>query len=651
MICLRGKILSEANSKLLKEWNYNKNDFSPSDVTLGSNKLAWWICCICGNEWQATIKNRVKGSGCPICGINRAHEKTKHSTKEFIAMVSKVNTNIEIVGEYQSMNKKIKCRCRDCQYEWEALPHNLLHGSGCPKCSRVKVGSKRTKTNEQFVKELMEVNENIIPKEKYRNEKTKIFFYCKICGNSWKARPDAILRGQGCPSCNHTNTSFFEKLIFECLKVVFHDNEVISRDRKTIGFELDVFIPSLKIAIEYGAWYWHKKQIKKDNEKRDRCKLHNIRLITIYDGCGFDRDDNNDILYYSNPIGISFDYSKQVIYKIFEIINANYTFSENEWKKLRNLAYLSSRRKITNEFIKEMKEIDPTIAIMGEYHSNKEPIEVKCQKCGKTWITKPNYLLSGNGCPKCNNGMKSHEEFLDIVKSYNPSINIIGEYKGSLNTIECSCNICGYHWTPKATNLLHGYGCPQCAKKVQLKSQNEFEEEIKLLHPNIVLLEEYKGSLTPISCKCKICGNVWKPLPSNLLAGRNCPKCAYSKRRKSNHDFLEEMKEKHTNIEIIGDYVNNNTKILCRCKKCGFEWMISPKSLLKGSGCKRCNIEKRSKSKSIPVINLTTEIIYSSMTIAEQETGVNRNSISNCCRGKQETAGGFKWKFFKTCQL
>ena len=41
----------------------------------------------------------------------------------------------------------------------------------------------------------------------------------------------------------------------------------------------------------------------------------------------------------------------------------------------------------------------------------------------------------------------------------------------------------------------------------------------------------------------------------------------------------------------------------------------------------------------------TNEIIhkYSSATVAENITGINKNSILACIRGDQNNAGGFKW--------
>ena len=55
------------NAKLMAEWNWEKNNelgFDPKTLTLGSHTKVWWKCRK-GHEWQATIKDRNNGKGCP----------------------------------------------------------------------------------------------------------------------------------------------------------------------------------------------------------------------------------------------------------------------------------------------------------------------------------------------------------------------------------------------------------------------------------------------------------------------------------------------------------------------------------------------------------------------------------------------------------
>ena len=61
--------------------------------------------------------------------------------------------------------------------------------------------------------------------------------------------------------------------------------------------------------------------------------------------------------------------------------------------------------------------------------------------------------------------------------------------------------------------------------------------------------------------------------------------------------------------------------------------------------------EKQSKAhtnhprKSKRVRCVETEIIYPSMKEASRQTGIHNDSISRCCRGVYQKAGGFHWEF------
>lgn len=53
--------------ELCKDWNYQKNEKPPSEYTPGSQKIVWWKCNKCGEEWKGSISNAVWGRGCPKC--------------------------------------------------------------------------------------------------------------------------------------------------------------------------------------------------------------------------------------------------------------------------------------------------------------------------------------------------------------------------------------------------------------------------------------------------------------------------------------------------------------------------------------------------------------------------------------------------------
>ena len=53
--------------ELAAQWVAEKNgDLTPDQVLPGSHKMVWWRCEH-GHEWQAVVKSRVAGYGCPVC--------------------------------------------------------------------------------------------------------------------------------------------------------------------------------------------------------------------------------------------------------------------------------------------------------------------------------------------------------------------------------------------------------------------------------------------------------------------------------------------------------------------------------------------------------------------------------------------------------
>ena len=77
------------------------------------------------------------------------------------------------------------------------------------------------------------------------------------------------------------------------------------RDAATIGTELDLYVPGLKLAFEPGAWFWHKRKLSNDAEKRNRSDSKGIRLITIYDKAPNDEVPEGKDIY-------SFDFDLRV---------------------------------------------------------------------------------------------------------------------------------------------------------------------------------------------------------------------------------------------------------------------------------------------------------------------------------------------------
>ena len=235
------------------------------------------------------------------------------------------------------------------------------------------------------------------------------------------------------------------------------------------------------------------------------------------------------------------------------------------------------------------------IEILEQYINNATKIRCKCKIDGHEWETIPNNLLSNHGCPKCSgNAKKTTEEFKREMKEINKNIEILGEHINDKTKIKCRCKIDGYEWEATPSNLLSGKGCPKCYENIKKLTHEEFINRMKEINNNIEVLEEYTDNKTKIKCRCKKDGYEWEVIPNSLLRGIGCPKCA-GKNKKTTKDFKQEIKEINDNIEILGEYVNARTKIKCKCKIDGYEWETRPDNLLGGKGCPKCNESKGEK--------------------------------------------------------
>ena len=139
------------------------------------------------NDWE---KIRIKAQ----------IDSRRITTQKFKQELSRINSNVEIIGDFIRSNIKLPVRCKICNYEWTATPSSLRLGSGCPQCA----GTLKI-THEQFVAKLQVLQPDIIPLTKYINCKTKITVRCNVCNHIWSTQPYHLTAKSGrtgCPKCS-----------------------------------------------------------------------------------------------------------------------------------------------------------------------------------------------------------------------------------------------------------------------------------------------------------------------------------------------------------------------------------------------------------------------------------------------------------------
>lgn len=216
-------------------------------------------------------------------------------------------------------------------------------------------------------------------------------------------------------------------------------------------------------------------------------------------------------------------------------------------------------------------------------------------------------------CQYCNHHFLRHT-FKDEVESINPNITVLSKYVNWNSVISCRCKIDGHEWEAHPSTLLSGGGCPICgikkASRARIQnSADSFQDKLFTVNPNIEIIGEFEKSHSPILCKCKIDGNVWKSSPSNLLNGNSkCHVCTLkrlSESQKLSKEQIESViKNNNLPIKLISKYKNNKTKIEVECLKCHRKYLTLPKNFLYfgKTGCPYCT-QTKGEEKMFRILN------------------------------------------------
>lgn len=406
--------------------------------------------------------------------------------EQFCNEMKIIHPDIEVIGLYTKAVEPVLVRCLTCGKEWTPKAYSLLSGKGCPHCS-VKRGAKNNKGKTglkdqgTFIIQMKEKHPNIKVKGQYVSTHTDIECQCLICGKEWIAKPYSLLQGHGCPRCAKSGTSFMEQLIYLACCEVFGNEKVYSRDRKTIGMELDIVVPEYKFAIEPGNWFLHKKSLNRDSIKRHKCQEKGYRLFTIYDKYPLDMKIpfDEDCYVFAEDLNVA-DHSiiRNLIFEILGSLGVEYKPNDFNWSVLEANAYDNATAMTHEDFVAEMAVSMPTIEAIGKYVNANRRIKVRCKECGYVWAAVPANIKRGDRCRKCGaklRGKKERrnlEDFEKELKEANPSVKIVGIYIGRHKPIKVRCLECNNEWEAIAGSLLrkdrntsiNNNGCPRCAK-------------------------------------------------------------------------------------------------------------------------------------------------------------------------------------------
>jgi hypothetical protein len=268
---------------LIKSKNKHGDKYDYSKVEYIDSKTKVSIICPEHGEFNQLPNGHYK-SGCQKCFLDNNNKcdsfddfliksKNKHGDKYDYSKVNYINSHT-----------KVSIICSE-HGEFEQLASKHVYGQGCKQCGILKTKTDLTLTLNEFIDKCeLRHGKYDYSKVNYINSHTKVSIICPEHGE-FKQVPYDHLDGHGCIKCV-PKISSFELEINDYITNELRLNTIIS-DRSILnGKELDIYIPSKNLAIEFNGLYWHSELFKSKNYHLNKTKLCNdkdIKLIHIFE--------------------------------------------------------------------------------------------------------------------------------------------------------------------------------------------------------------------------------------------------------------------------------------------------------------------------------------------------------------------------------
>lgn len=640
--------IGTTNPELLSEWDWEKNVKGPENYTKGSQKKVCWICPK-GHSYDMDVRLRAKGYQCPICRNKRllkGYNDLATVHPEIAAQWDYEKNGGQLPEEFVlSAKKSFWWKCNVCGYEWKTAIANRHRGTGCPACNNVIVQQGKNDLLSQrpeLCKEWDYEKNDLRPEQVALYARKKVAWICPK-GHEYTAAVSDRTKGAGCPKCQQERkVSFPEKAICYYVSKYFNNVKANYRAEWLGGFELDIYLPDIQVAIEYDGIYGHSTKYGKgrDERKNYACEKQGIKLIRIREkGCA-------EIVgqYASFQVESSKKFVEGILFALNTVAKITgqkrtYTYQdidlEEDVGKIYSLVeYTDKENSLMNKAPEVAKMWHPT----KNGHLTPESVAVWSSKsvwwlgkCGHEWKSIVSNEAKSGLCPYCV-GKRVLQGFNDLAYT-NPELakqwdcekngaltpnNITA---GSGKKVWWHCEK-GHVWQASVVSRNRGNGCPICANRIALKGYNDVTSVPRLYEDwdeerNKPLLAEQVciGSDRKVWWKCHICGNLWKAGVDDRYHGSMCPLCAKEERSlRVSETYVTKsgsLAEKHAEVLCEWDWEKNKeidpTKITpgCtkavwwKCKTCGHSWKapVAARTRNAGGGCPACGDKVRAASR------------------------------------------------------
>ena len=105
---------------------------------------------------------------------------------------------------------------------------------------------------------------------------------------------------------------------------------------------------------------------------------------------------------------------------------------------------------------------------------------------------------------------------------------------------------------------------------------------------NFKVLGNYVNNETKILMYHQDCGREFLIRPADFKRRKRCSPCNINK-KKNTFEYKTQVKNlSNDEYEILEEYVNDHTKLMTKHKLCGYEWKASPTHFIQGKRCPKC---------------------------------------------------------------
>ena len=388
------------------------------------------------------------------------------------------------------------------------------------------------------------------------NSIIKAKWICSKCGTHFKQRPADRIRGHGCPRCaRQSHSSVPETICYLAIKKYYsdaiHGYKIDWLGRR----EIDIFVPSINVGIEYDGNSWHNESRKQmDAEKEKLCYEHGVAIYHVREiGCEPMDDESKTVYYKPNRQYVDLE---DAVVKILAMLGVGDALFD-DWQQFINI---SKQEFAKIERSKSIGVMNQEFSSRWDYEKNYPltPYDILEHSCHKVWLRcdrghsyqrSPN-CSSQKGCPICLNKVVL-EGFNDLA-TVCPDLTSDWNYEkndglkpteivfGSNKRVWWKCHVCGYEFQASPNGRRRNKGhCAKCCNDVRgdnyslAKSQNNSLAEY---YPEIAAEWDYsKNQRIPsnISKASGInawwicpCGHSWKAtVHDRTHSGKKCPYC------------------------------------------------------------------------------------------------------------------------------